>query len=94
MATKDTKLEFNLNTGVKVEVMIRATEDAVCILRKCTFSHPECNGGKPHCDYTSGEYYLDSFDDTHHNEYPIEVVMESCMTDKPIPGTETFWSHP
>lgn len=86
MENNDIKHIFNLKKGPKIEILIRETDTNVIILSKHTYMDGVC-------EYFAGDYYLDSFSDNHHKDYPIEKVMES-MCDEKITLEDTFWNHP
>lgn len=92
---KQIKETFDLGYGIKFEIYILQTEDgSVHQVSKKTYPHNAFPKAEVYCEYWDSMFYLDSFDNSHHRDFPIEQVMQSRISDESIPGTDTFWNHP
>lgn len=83
---KDIKHRFELKNGAITEIMLRPTDNGVIQVTK----HILPDG---YCVYYSGGYYLDSFDGTHHKDYPIEEILNTIDEDGCHDYKTCFWDH-
>jgi len=82
------KLTFDFKNGFHLEILYRADNDEnLYVAEKRIY-------GDGSCDYSSNLGDLNSFDDSHHKDYPIEFIMDCVIKEEGIPDTESFWTCP
>ena len=85
-SNEDIKLTFKLKSGITIEKLIRVTDNFIIEVNKRIYSNN-------YCEYSFGSSYLDSFDDSHHKDYPLEELIDTIDENGCHDYKTCFWNH-
>lgn len=86
----DIKHHFQINEYTTIDMIIRVVEEGIIEITKRVDKYPEF---PTRYQYDWGSYYLDSFDGSSNNDYPLEELIETIHENGYHDYKNCFWNH-